>query len=146
MRRHFSAAVLLFIIAPAGLRAATPDRIWSAVALATLEDSAAPVPNPLKEFAPAIKEIFGYNSLYLLGEKKRDLSSGSEEWLVPTKEFFFKVECLSREPTSYLLRIELYRHKNLLITTEAKLAKDAPLYIRGPQWGRGLLIFVLEVK
>ena len=95
------------------------------------------IPVALKKFAPAIKKIFGYNSLYLLGEKKRDLVSGGEEWLVPSKEFFFKVQCLSQGATSYTLRIELYRDKSLLLTTEAKLAKDAPLYIRGPAWGRG---------
>ena len=100
----------------------------------------------LEKFAPTIKKIFGYNSLYLLGEKKRDLFSGGEQWLVPSKEFFFKVQCLSRDATSYTLRIELYRDKNLLVTTEAKLAKDAPLYIRGPEWGSGQLILLLEVR
>ena len=146
MKRLFAAAMLLSIIAPAGVDAAIGDRIWSAVALATIEHSAAPVPTALKELAPEINEIFGYDSLYVLGEKKRDLSIGRVEWLIPTKDFFFKVECLSQELTSYLLRIELYRDKDLLVTTEAKLAKDAPLYIRGPQWGRGQLIFVLEVR
>ena len=146
MMRRLAAAILLFMIAPRCVDATTGDRIWSAVALATIEHAASPVPNSLKQLASEITEIFGYNSLYLLGEKKRDLSPGREEWLIPTKEFFFKVECLSKELTSYLLRIELYRNQNLLVTTEANLAKDAPLYIRGPQWGRGLLIFVLEVR
>jgi hypothetical protein len=146
MKRRLAAALLFLVIALPGVDAATGDRIWSAVALATIEHPAVAAPNPLKELAPGINEIFGYNSLYLLGEKKRVLSSGRGEWLIPTKEFFFKVECLSQELTSYLLRIELYRDKNLLVTTEAKLAKDAPLYIRGPQWGRGLLIFVFEVR
>ena len=145
MSRRFAAAGLLLIMVPLDASAAG-DRIWSALALATTERSAAPVPKPLEELAPAINEIFGYNSLYLLGEKKRELVSGGEQWLIPSKEFFFKIQCLSQEVTSYLLRIELYREKNLLVTAEAKLSKDAPLYIRGPQWGRGLLIFVLEVR
>ena len=114
--------------------------------LATKENSPPPVPEALRKFAPSIKKIFGYNSLYLLGEKKRDLFSGGEDWLLPSKEFFFKVQCLSQEPTSYILRIELYRDKDLLITTEAKLAKDAPLYIRGPAWGKGQLVLLLEVR
>ncbi|HEU4678243.1 MAG TPA: hypothetical protein VFS35_01905 [Terrimicrobiaceae bacterium] len=139
------AAVLLLALGAAPARAAG-DRIWSALVLATREDSPPPVPEVLKEFAPAIRKIFGYNSLYLLGEKKRDLYSGGEEWLVPSKEFFFKVQCLAQSPTSYTLRIELYRVKDLLITTEAKLARGAPLFIRGPEWGRGQLIFVLEVR
>jgi hypothetical protein len=114
--------------------------------LATREDPPGPVPKALEKFAPSIRKIFGYDSFYLLGEKKRDLLSGGEEWLVPSKEFFFKVQCLSRGEASYSLRIELYHEKNLLVTTESKLARDAPLYIRGPAWGKGQLIFLLEVR
>jgi hypothetical protein len=144
MRRLLAAAVL-FLACGSGARAGG-DRIWSALVLATKESTASAVPGALEKFAPTIKKIFGYNNLYLLGEKKRDLVSGSEQWLVPSEEFFFKVQCLSRGATSYALRIELYRDKSLLVTTEAKLAKDAPLYIRGPAWGRGQLIFLLEVR
>jgi len=140
------AAALLFLAYGTPEAWAEGDRIWSALLLATKENPPSPIPVALEKFAPAIKKIFGYNSFYLLGEKKRNLVSGGEEWLVPSKEFFFKVQCLSREATSYTLRIELYRDKSLLLTTEAKLAKDAPLYIRGPVWGRGQLIFLLEVR
>lgn len=122
------------------------DRIWSALVLATNEHPARPIPEKLASFAPAIERVFGYNSLYLLGEKKRDLVWGGVEWLVPSREFYFKVQCLSREETFYRLRIELYRNKELLVSANAKLAKDAPLYIRGPQWGGGQLVFVLDVR
>jgi hypothetical protein len=145
MTRALAAAILLLAYGTPEVRA-EGDRIWSALVLATKENPPSPTPVALKEFAPAIKKTFGYNSLYLLGEKKRNLVSGSEEWLVPSKEFFLKVQCLSQGATSYTLRIELYRDKNLLLTTEAKLAKDAPLYIRGPAWGSGQLIFLLEVR
>jgi hypothetical protein len=145
MSRCLAAAFLLLILA-APATCAAGDRIWSAVVLATKEDPPARVPAMLEEFAPAIQKVFGYNSLYLLGEKKRELYDGGEEWLVPTKEFFLKVQCLARGVSAYTLRIELYHGKNLLVTTEAKLARDAPLYIRGPEWGRGQLLFVLEVR
>lgn len=121
------------------------DRIWSALVLATKESPARPAPEKLSRFAPTISRVFGYNSLYLLGEKKRDLVSGDETWLVPSREFFVRVQCLEQLPTSYLLRVELYRDKSLLLTTDVRLAKGAPLYIRGPQWGGGQLIFLLEV-
>jgi hypothetical protein len=145
MRQRLAASILFLACSTPGARA-EGDRIWSALVLATKENPPSTTPDALEKFAPAIKKIFGYNSLYLLGEKKRDLISGGEEWLVPSKEFFFKVQCLSQGATSYTLRIELYRDKSLLVTTEAKLAKDAPLYIRGPAWGRGHLIFLLEVR
>jgi hypothetical protein len=144
--KEAAAVAILFLAIGMPEAKAEGDRIWSALLLATKEDPPAPVPKALQEFGPSLKKIFGYNSFYLLGEKKRDLFSGGEEWLVPSKEFFFRVQCLSQERTFYSLRIELYRDKNLLVTTEAKLARDAPLYIRGPAWGRGHLIFVLEVR
>ena len=145
MRQALAAAILFLACGTPGARA-EGDRIWSALVLATKENPPSSIPAALEKFASAIKKIFGYNSLYLLGEKKRALVSGGEEWLVPSKDFFFKVQCLSQGATSYTLRIELYRDKSLLLTTEAKLAKDAPLYIRGPAWGTGQLIFLLEVR
>jgi hypothetical protein len=145
MNRALAAAILFLACGTHGVRA-EGDRIWAALVLATKDSPPTPIPDALQKFAPAIKKIFGYNSLYLLGEKKRELVSGGEEWLVPSKEFFFRVQCLLQGPTFYKLRIELYRDQSLLLTTEANLAKDAPLYIRGPAWGRGQLIFLLEVR
>ena len=141
-----AAAILFLCSIFATCAQADGDRIWSALVLATKEEPPAAVPDTLKDFAPSIKKVFGYNSLYLLGQKKRDLVSGGEEWLVPSREFFFKVQCLAREETCYKLRIELFHGRELLVTTEARLARGAPLYIRGPAWGRGHLIFLLEVK
>jgi hypothetical protein len=82
MKRAFLLLVLLVIVA-GGARAGG-DRIWSALVLATKEDPAKAVPSSLKDFAPVIKKVFGYNSLYLLGQKKCDLAWGGEEWLVPS--------------------------------------------------------------
>lgn len=134
----------LLLMSAAGLQAG--DRIWSALVLANNEKPARPVPANLADFAPTIRKVFGYNSLYLLGDKKRDLVSGEEEWLVPSKEFFFKVQVMAQKATYYELRIELFRGEKLLVTSDARLAKDAPLYIRGPQWGGGQLVFLLEVQ
>ena len=99
MRRVVAAAVLVLACGASGARAGG-DRIWSALILATKENTPSAIPGALEKFAPTIKKIFGYNSLYLLGEKKRDLFTGSEQWLVPSKEFFFKVQCLSGGSTS----------------------------------------------
>jgi hypothetical protein len=138
-------AVLFFAAALLPARAAG-DRIWSALVLATKENPPQPVPEKLTQFAPTIKKVFGYNSLYLLGEKKRDLVSGGETWLIPSQDFFVKVQCLEQRPTCYRLRVELFRDKDLLVSGDVKLARDAPLYIRGPEWGKGQLIFLLEVQ
>lgn len=143
--RWLAAACLCLALGASGAQAAG-DRIWSALVLATNEKPPRPIPEKLADFAPTIRKVFGYDSLYLLGDKKRDLSAGTEAWLVPSREFFFKVQVLAKKAAAYELRIELYRGEKLLLTSEAKLAREAPLYIRGPQWGGGQLVFLLEVR
>lgn len=122
------------------------DNIWAALVLSTNEKPPRDVPRALKDFAPAIRDIFGYNSLYLLGQKKQTIAAWSNDWLVPSSDFFFKITSLAQEPAFYRVRIELFRNKSLLLTTESRLARGAPLYIRGPQWGEGQLILLIEVR
>ncbi len=122
------------------------DRIWTALLLATREEMPKPPPKALEPFARGLKEVFGYNTFYLLGEKKKRIVEGTQEWVVPTKEFFLRMRCTDRAATSYTVALELYVKKKLILTSEVKLARDAPLYIRGPQWGKGQLIFILEVR
>ena len=125
---------------------ARADGIWSALVLATNEHPPKPVPAELEPFVGGLKTVFGYNSFYLLGAKKKEIVKGSEVWIVPTKEVFLKVRCLDRSEVDYKVQLELYVKKKLVVTSEAKLARGAPLYIRGPSWGKGRLIFILEVR
>ncbi len=122
------------------------DRIWSAVLLATREIPPQPIPGKLADFEETLQSVFGYNSFYLLGEKTKDIKCGTTEWLVPSKRIFMKTSVLESSATGYRMRIELYDNKELLVTTEAKLARDAPLYIRGPQWGKGQIVAILKVR
>lgn len=143
--KHFLLGMVFLVALSAG-QAISGDRIWSAVVLATHEDPPQPVPKKLEEFDSALRRVFGYNSFYLLGDKTGDITAGQSEWLVPSKRIFMKVSILEAKVAGYRMRIDLYDGKELLVTTEAKLARDAPLYIRGPEWGKGQVIAILEVR
>lgn len=129
-----------------GAASARADSIWSALVLATNEQPAKAAPAELEPFASGLRKIFGYNSFYLLAAKKKEIRKGSEVWIVPTKKVFLKVRCIDRSETAYRMQLELYVKKKLVVSSEAKLARDAPLYIRGPSWGAGRLVFILEVR
>lgn len=120
--------------------------IWSAVILATNEKPPKPVPEALAEFAPTLRRVFGYNSFYLLGEKTKEVRPGAEEWLVPSRRIFMKVGVSEAGGERCRLRTEFYDGKKLLVTAEADLAEDEPLYIRGPAWGRGQIVALLELR
>jgi len=146
MRPALLAALLAAAwLSPARLHGAS-DEIWSAVVLAIRESPAKPAPRKIAPFAPELERVFGYNTFYLIGQKETDLYEGDEKWLLPSKRIFLKTRILSRDSSRYLLRIDLYDDKTLLVSTDAKLARDAPLIIRGPRWGKGQLIALVAVK
>ncbi|MDD5200760.1 MAG: hypothetical protein PHC88_13265 [Terrimicrobiaceae bacterium] len=122
------------------------DSIWAALVLGTNEHPPKPPPKELAHYAAGLQTVFGYNTFYLLGDRSKKIRKGSEAWIVPTKQVFLKVRCLDRSVSSYTVHLELYVKKQLVVTSEVKFARNVPLYIRGPAWGRGRLVFILEVR
>lgn len=141
--RRFLCLVLFFPMIASPLMGG--DQIWSALVLGVNER---PPPPPDRHLVPLLSNllpVFGYNTYYLLGKKKQRITEGDETWLVPSKEFYFRVVCLAREKNAYRIKAELYRKKELLLETEARLARDEPLLIGGPGWGDGKLILILRI-
>jgi hypothetical protein len=138
-------AIGLALLAVTGL-ARADNSIWAALVLGTNEQPPKPAPKELAHYASGLKEVFGYNTFYLLGAKLKKIRKGSEEWIVPTKQVFLKARCTDHSGGSYTVQIELYVKKRLVVTSEVKLAPGAPLYIRGPAWGKGRMAFILEVR
>ncbi len=135
---------------PTPAPASNPDKIWSALVVATNADSPKDAPHELREFAPRLKRIFGYNQFELAGSATEIIDEKTENWLVPSQIFFFEVKArraASKEARGgYLLNLQLFQDKRPLVNTEAKLAPGSPLFIRGPQYGKGQLIIVLQVQ
>ncbi len=140
------AVVFALCVLAAVQPAAAADQVWAGLVLATKEEPPGAVPRPLEKFQPALARVFGYNTFYLLGQKRAEVQPGTSGWLVPSERIFLQVTGLSSSRSRLHLRLDLYEGRELLATTEAQLARDAPLYIRGPQWGRGLIVIVLEVR
>lgn len=145
--RRFGAIfwVALAMLAVAGA-ARAEDNIWAALVLATNEHPAKTPPKQIAPYEHGLHTVFGFNTFYLLGEKTQKLSEGQGEWIVPSKVVFLKVRCLDQNATSYTVQLDLFVRKKSVVTSKVKLARGAPLYIRGPAWGKGRLVFILEVR
>lgn len=132
------------IVAPAG------NKIWSGVVIATNEASPKPPSKELKPFAARLGRVFGYNQFELVGSASNAIGDQGESWLVPSENFWLGVKARrarSKEARGgYLLGVQLFHNKRPLVDTEAKLAPDSPLIIRGPEYGKGLVIIVLQVQ
>ena len=80
----------------------------------------------------------------VIGQAQQKIKTGEEDWLVPSKRFYLKVDTKYPIPNGYLLNLQLYQENKMLVEANVQLARGNPLYIRGPQVGNGQLIIALQ--
>ena len=92
-----------------------------------------------------MEAIFGYNQFRVLGHKREAVTKGTEDWLVPSKQFFLRVDTKNPVPNGYALGLELKRDDHVIVSADVNLNRQRPLYIRGPFAGEGQLLILLLV-
>jgi hypothetical protein len=146
---HRSLAVVISVllltttIAPA-LQAA--QTVWSGLVIAENVTEPQPVPPELTRIEGLLRKFFGYNQFKVIGQSQKTLNTGQEDWLATSKFFGLHVDARGETEGGYVLNLKLYKEKELLLETEAKLSKRSPLVIKGPQVGGGQLLLVLIVQ
>ena len=105
-----------------------------------------PIPSELTRIEGLLKKFFGYDQFQVIGQSQKILKTGQEDWLATSKFFGLHVDARGETQSGYVLNLKLYKKKELLLETEAKLSKRSPLVIKGPQVGGGQLLLVLIVQ
>jgi hypothetical protein len=137
-----SLALILGSVAPA--RAS--QMVWSGLVMANNVAQPDEIPAELHRIEGRLKALFGYNQFKVIGQSRKTLVTGSEDWLASSKYFSLQVDSKGETDAGYVLNLKLFQENNLLLETEAKLSKACPLVIKGPQVGDGQLILVLVVQ
>ena len=130
-------------MAPAQAAART---VWSGLVIANNVEMPEPIPPELNSMEGTLKSLFGYNQFKVIGQSRKALVSGSEDWLASSKYFSLHVDSKGSNNAGYVLTLKQFQEKNLLLETDAKLSKASPLVIKGPQVGDGQLLLVLVVQ
>ena len=138
-----SVLVLTMAAAPAAQAAET---VWSGLVIAENVTEPQPIPSELTRIEGLLKKFFGYNQFKVIGQSQKILKTGQEDWLATSKFFGLHVDARGETEGGYVLNLKLYKEKELLLETEAKLSKRSPLVIKGPQVGGGQLLLVLVVQ
>jgi hypothetical protein len=120
--------------------------VWSGLVIANNVAQPDEIPPELNRIQGTLKALFGYNQFKVIGQSRKTLVTGSEDWLASSKYFSLHVDSKGETDAGYLLKLKLFQEKNLLLETEAKLSKASPLVIKGPQVGDGQLLLVLVVQ
>jgi hypothetical protein len=138
-----SVLVLTMTAAPASQAA---EKVWSGLVMAENVTQPQPIPSELTRIEGLLKRFFGYNEFQVIGQSQKTLRTGQEDWLATSKFFGLHVDARGETQGGYVLNLKLYKEKELLLETEAKLSKRSPLVIKGPQVGGGQLLLVLIVQ
>ena len=137
-----SVLALTMTAAPALQAAKT---VWSGLVIAENITEPQPVPPELTRIEGLLKKFFGYNQFKVIGQSQKTLKTGQEDWLATSKFFGLHVDARGETEGGYVLNLKLYKEKELLLETDAKLSKRSPLVIKGPQVGGGQLLLILIV-
>jgi hypothetical protein len=134
------------LIMGSALPARASQVVWSGLVIANNVAQPEAIPPELNRFEGTLKELFGYNQFRVIGQSRKTLVTGSEDWLASSKYFSLHVDSKGGTDAGYLLNLKLFQEKNLLLETEAKLSKASPLVIKGPLVGDGQLLLLLVVQ
>jgi hypothetical protein len=140
----FSPLIALIMSATPELQGA--ETVWSGLVIAENVKQPQPIPLELTRIEGSLKKFFGYNQFQVIGQSQKTLKTGQEDWLATSKFFGLHVDARGEGEAGYVLNLKLYKEKELLLETDAKLSKRSPLVIKGPQVGGGQLLLVLVVE
>ena len=122
------------------------ETVWSGLVIAENVAQPQPIPPELTRIEGSLKKLFGYNQFQVIGQSRKLLTTGQEDWLATSKFFGLHVDARGESEAGYVLNLKLYKEKELLLETDAKLSKRSPLVIKGPQVGSGQLLLILVVQ
>jgi len=120
--------------------------VWSGLVIANNVEQPDKIPPELNRIEGTLKSWFGYNQFKVIGQSRKTLVTGAEDWLASSKYFSLHVDSKGETEAGYLLNLKLFQEKSVLLETEARLSKASPLVIKGPQVGDGQLLLVLVVQ
>jgi hypothetical protein len=130
---------------------ATEGKVWGALihALQVAPAGAVPAASPhLPNLAARLGAAFPESGHFeVLGEHLQDVFREYESWVVPSKDLFLKVDSKGPAPGGGVnLHLQFWRDQQVLVKTDAVLRPGSPLFIGGPRWREGRLIFVLVLQ
>ena len=146
MHRSLALIIAVVVVVSAAQASHAAETVWSGLVIAENVSQPQPIPSELNRIEGLLKRFFGYNQFKVIGQSQKVLKTGQEDWLATSKFFGLHVDARGESKGGYVLNLKLYKQKELLLETEAKLSKRSPLVIKGPQVGGGQLLLVLVVQ
>jgi hypothetical protein len=142
-RAFFIATSVVLMMGAGAVSTRAAQIVWSGLIIAENVEQPAPIPPELSQIEQTLKELFGYNQFQIIGQSRKTLKTGEEDWLASSKYFSLAVDAQGESESGYAVNLKLYKEKDLLLETNTKLSRQSPLVVKGPLVGNGQLLLVL---
>lgn len=134
------------------VKPATDGRVWGALIFATndaaqLTGAREQASAQLPKLEERLGKVFPFKHFEILGQHQQDIFREYESWVVPSRDLFLKID--SKGPADQggvKLHLQVWREQQVLVKSDAVLRAGSPLFIGGPPWKEGRLIFVLSLE
>jgi hypothetical protein len=125
---------------------ATDEAVPTATEEAKADEKAVGV-ETLKDLRTRLGKSFPQKNFQLMGKHTQMVFKDYESWVVPSKEICLKIDSRGpAESTGINLHLQLWQDKKVLVKSDATLKPNQPIFIGGPNWRKGRLIFVVMLK
>lgn len=94
-----------------------------------------------------LKKVFPFSHYHLIGRHTQKVFKEYESWVVPSKDLCLKID--SRGPAEgggVNVHLQLWQDTKVLVKSDSVLLQDKPIFLGGPNWRGGRLIFVVRLK
>ena len=111
------------------------------------EERVAAEPSVLTDMEMRLRKVFPYANYHLIGRHSQKVFKEYESWVVPSKDLCLKID--SRGPAEgggVNVHLQLWQDTKVLVKSDAVLLQGKPVFMGGPEWRRGRLIFVVRLK
>ncbi|MDZ4816185.1 MAG: hypothetical protein SGI71_07950 [Verrucomicrobiota bacterium] len=93
-----------------------------------------------------LQRAFKYHHYRVTHQGVSSLKSDGVQSFALGSDFSAQIEKLSKNGDKYAVKVILYHFDKEILSTNADFSKGNPLFIKGPAYDQGLLIFVFTVK
>lgn len=139
---------------PDGRKPTVDAHVWGALIYATDDTNSIPATAKISAAPPQyadlpgrLGKVFPFKNFAILGQHRQVVFREYESWVVPTKELFLKVDSRGQAPGGGMrLHVQVWREQQVLSKSDTVLRTGSPLFIGGPKWRSGQLIFVLSLQ
>lgn len=134
---------------PPSPEAAKEGSVWGALVYATSGANKAATQDPAEfpNLSKRLAKAFPFDHFEVLGQHTQVVFREYESWVVPSREVFLKLDSKGSTADGGLnLHLQFWQGSQVLVKSDTVLRADSPLFIGGPKWRDGRLIFVLELK